>query len=70
MDIWQEWLIWTHEDTIVVAGYLLIGVITAIYTEALLKWSGEENDTVFRLWVIMGWPLFLWKLWRIHMRKP
>jgi hypothetical protein len=69
MDNWQEWLIWTHDDTIIVAGYFLIGIVVAFYTEFLLKWSGEENDNLFRLWVILGWPLFLRKLWRIHKRN-
>ena len=69
MDNWQEWLIWTHDDTIIVAGYFLIGIVVAVYTEFLLKWSGEENDNLFRVWVIMGWPLFLRKLWRIHKRN-
>ena len=69
MDNWQEWLIWIHDDTIIVAGYFLIGIVVAFYTEFLLKWSGEENDHLFRIWVIMGWPLFLRKLWRIHKRN-
>lgn len=69
MDNWQEWLIWTHDDTIIVAGYFLIGIVFAFFTEFLLKGSGEENDNFFRVWVIMGWPLFLRKLWRMHKRK-
>ena len=69
MDNWQEWLIWTHDDTIIVAGYFLIGIVFAFFTEFLLKGSGEENDNLFRVWVIMGWPLFLRKLWRMHKRN-
>lgn len=69
MDNWQEWLIWTQEDTILVGGFLLIGVVIAFFTESLLQWTGEENDNWFRIYVIMGWPLFLWKLWKIHRRN-
>ena len=69
MDNWQKWLIWTHDDTIIVAGYLLMGIVLTAYAEFLLKRSGEENDNLFRLWVIMGWPLFLTKLWRIYKRN-
>ena len=69
MENWQEWLIWTQEDTLIVGGFLLIGVVIAFFTESLLEWAGEENDNVFRLFVIMGWPLFLWKLWTIHRRN-
>ena len=69
MENWQEWLIWTQEDTLIVGGFLLIGVVIAFFTESLLEWAGEENDNVFRLYVIMGWPLFLWKLWKIHRRN-
>jgi hypothetical protein len=69
MDNWQEWLIWTQEDTILVGGFLLIGVVIAFFTESLLQWAGEENDNWFRLYVIIGWPLFLWKLWKIHRRN-
>ena len=69
MENWQEWLIWTQEDTLIVGGFLLIGVIIAFFTESLLEWAGEENDNVFRLYVIMGWPLFLWKLWKLHRRN-
>ena len=69
MENWQEWLIWTQEDTLIVGGFLLIGVVIAFFTESLLEWAGEENDNVFRLYVIMGWPLFLWKLWTIHRRN-
>ena len=69
MENWQEWLIWTQEDTLLVGGFLLIGVVIAFFTESLLEWAGEENDNVFRLYVIMGWPLFLWKLWKIHRRN-
>jgi hypothetical protein len=57
------------EHNNIVAGYFLIGIVVAFYTEFLLKWSGEENDNLFRLWVILGWPLFLRKLWRIHKRN-
>ena len=52
-----------------VGGFLLIGVVIAFFTESLLEWAGEENDNWFRLFVIMGWPLFLWKLWNIHRRN-
>ncbi len=69
MENWQEWLIWTQEDTLLVGGYLLIGVVIAFFTESLLEWAGEENDNWFRIYVIMGWPLFLWKLWNIHRRN-
>ena len=69
MENWQEWLIWTQEDTLIVGGFLLIGVVIAFFTESLLEWAGEENDNVFRLYVIMGWPLFLWKLWKLHRRN-
>lgn len=69
MENWQEWLIWTQEDTLIVGGFLLIGVITAFFTESLLEWAGEENDNWFRIYVIMGWPLFLWKLWKLHRRN-
>jgi len=69
MDNWQEWLIWTQEDTILLGGFLLIGVVVAFFTESLLQWAGEENDNWFRIYVIMGWPLFLWKLWKIHRRN-
>lgn len=69
MDNWQEWLIWTQDDTILVGGFLLIGVVVAFFTESLLQWAGEENDHWFRIYVIMGWPLFLWKLWKIHRRN-
>ena len=69
MDNWQEWLIWTQEDTLLVGGFLLIGVVIAFFTESLLEWAGEENDNWFRIYVIMGWPLFLWKLWKIHRRN-
>jgi hypothetical protein len=69
MDNWQEWLIWTQEDTLIVGGFLLIGVVIVFFTESLLEWAGEKNDNVFRLFVIMGWPLFLWKLWKIHRRN-
>ena len=69
MENWQEWLIWTQEDTLIVGGFLLIGVVTAFFTESLLEWAGEENDNWFRIYVIMGWPLFLWKLWKLHRRN-
>lgn len=69
MDNWHEWLIWTQEDTLIVGGYLLIGVLIAFFTESLLEWSGEKNDNWFRLYVIMGWPLFIRKLWKIHRRS-
>ena len=69
MENWQEWLIWTQEDTLLVGGFLLIGVVIAFFTESLLEWAGEENDNWFRIYVIMGWPLFLWKLWKIHRRN-
>lgn len=69
MDNWQDWLIWTQQDTLIVAGYFLIGLVIAFFTESLLEWSGEDNDNVFRLFVIIGWPLFLWKLWQIHRRN-
>lgn len=69
MDNWQEWLIWTQDDTILVGGFLLIGVVVAFFTESLLQWAGEENDNWFRIYVIMGWPLFLLKLWKIHRRN-
>ena len=69
MDNWQEWLIWTQEDTILLGGFLLIGVVVAFFTESLLQWAGEENDNWFRIYVIMGWPMFLWKLWKIHRRN-
>ena len=29
MDNWQEWLIWIHDDTIIVAGYFLIVIVVA-----------------------------------------
>ena len=69
MENWQEWLIWTQEDTLIVGGFLLIGVVIAFFTESLLEWAGEENDNWFRIYVIMGWPLFLWKLWKLHRRN-
>ena len=69
MENWQEWLIWTQEDTLLVGGFLLIGVVIAFFTESLLEWAGEENDNWFRVYVVMGWPLFLWKLWKIHRRN-
>jgi hypothetical protein len=69
MENWQEWLIWSQEDTLLVGGFLLIGVVIAFFTESLLEWAGEENDNWFRIYVIMGWPLFLWKLWKLHRRN-
>lgn len=69
MENWQEWLIWSQEDTLLVGGFLLISVVIAFFTENLLEWAGEENDNWFRIYIIMGWPLFLWKLWTIHRRK-
>ena len=69
MENWQDWLIWTQEDTLIVGGFLLIGVVIAFFTESLLEWAGEENDNWFRVYVVMGWPLFLWKLWKIHRRN-
>ena len=69
MENWQEWLIWTQEDTLLVGGFMLIGVVIAFFTESLLEWAGEENDNWFRIYVIMGWPLFLWRLWKIHRRN-
>jgi hypothetical protein len=58
MDNWQEWLIWTNDDAVIVAGYFLMGIVLASYAEFLLKRSEEENNNLIKVWVIMGWPLF------------
>ena len=66
---WLQLLTWTENDTLIVGGFLLIGVVIAFFTESLLEWAGEENDNWFRIYVVLGWPLFLWKLWTIHRRN-
>ena len=42
---------------ILVAQYLLVGVVIAFILEAIIRWTGQEVTHLERFQMIVGWPI-------------
>ena len=42
---------------ILIAQYLLVGVVIACLLEAVVRWTGQDIKGAERVWMIVGWPL-------------
>ena len=44
---------------ILVAQYLLAGVILALGLETVIRWTGQDVDHVERIMMIVAWPVMV-----------
>ena len=44
---------------VLVAQYLLVGVVISLLIELIIRWTGQEVTHLERFQMIIGWPIML-----------